>query len=317
MEIVLSKNSDIPLHQQLAEQVVFLITTGKLRPSERVPSVRALARRLDIHRNTVSKAYGDLVRRDWLKRRKGRRLCVAPAVYLQGRDTNDKLDELIDQSTERAREMGYSLAVVRARVAARLALQPPDHLLVVEQEAGLRKIMQAEIYAALGKRSEGCSPQEFLSNPRLAVRAQVIVPEYAFQLLKPVASSDWPPIRLIFAGAEEHVKFIRELAEPSTIAVASVSETLLKTARSLLASAVGRRHSIREVLVRPKQRAEVHGADIVFCDSLTIGMVRCKRKIRYQLISERCMGEVAGTFKLQAIAKPGSRKTRTRRSKLS
>ena len=36
----------MPLRQQLAEQIVFLITTGKLRSGQRLPSVREVARRL-------------------------------------------------------------------------------------------------------------------------------------------------------------------------------------------------------------------------------------------------------------------------------
>jgi DNA-binding transcriptional regulator YhcF (GntR family) len=301
MEIQLTKNSDIPPHQQLAEQIVFLITTGKLRPSERLPSVRALARRLGIHRNTVSKAYQDLVRRGWVRGRPGSRLGVAPAVYLRGRPTHDKLDELIDQSTERARAMGYSLAVLRQRVAARLALQPPDHFLVVEHEPGLREILRAEIYTALGKPVEGCSPDQFLKSPALAAGAQVVVPEYAFHLLDPVGSSDWPPIRLLFCTADAHLKTVQTLREPSIIAVASVSKTLLKTARSVLAPAVGRHHSFREVLVGARERPDLRGADVVFCDSLTISMVRCKRKLHYQLISQECMAEIAAILELYAI----------------
>ena len=301
MEIQLTKNSDIPPHQQLAEQIVFLITTGKLRPSERLPSVRALARRLGIHRNTVSKAYQDLVRRGWVRGRPGSRSSVAPAVYLRGRPTHDKLDELIDQSTERARAMGYSLAVLRQRVAARLALQPPDHFLVVEHEPGLRKIIRAEIYAALGKPVEGCSPDQFLKSPALASGAQVVVPEYTFHLLQPVAYSDWPPIRLLFCAADAHIKFIQHLRGPSTIAVASVSKTFLKTARSVLASAVERQHSFREVLVGARERPDLRGADVVFCDSLTMSVVRCKRKVHYQLISQECMAEIAAILELFAV----------------
>jgi DNA-binding transcriptional regulator YhcF (GntR family) len=301
MEIQLTKNSDIPPHQQLAEQIVFLITTGKLRPSERLPSVRALERRLGIHRNTVSKAYQDLVRRGWVRGRPGRRLCVAPAVYLRGRPTHDQLDELIDQTTERARAMGYSLAVLRQRVAARLALQPPDHFLVVESEPELRKIIREEIYAALRKPVEGCSPDQFLKSSALAAGAQIVVPEYAFHLLEPVAFSDWPPIRLLFCAADAHIKVVQNLREPSIIAVASISKTLLKTARSVLASAVGRRHSFRELLVRERERPDLRGADVVFCDSLTIGRVRCKRKLHYQLISQECMGEIAAILELSAV----------------
>jgi DNA-binding transcriptional regulator YhcF (GntR family) len=301
MEIQLTKNSDTPLHQQLAEQIVFLITTGKLRPSERLPSVRALERRLGIHRNTVGKAYRDLVRRGWVRGRLGTRLSVARAVYLRGRSTHDQLDELIDQTTERARAMGYSLAVLRQRVAARLALQPPDHFLVVESEPGLRKIIRAEIHDALQKPVDGCSPDQFLKSPALAAGAQIVVPEYVFPLLEPLASSDWPPIRLLFCPADPHIQLVQNLREPSIIAVASISNTLLKTARSLLASAVGRRHSFREVLVGAREHPDLRAADMVFCDSLTIGRVRCKRKLHYQLISQETMKEIAAILELFAI----------------
>ena len=42
MQIALSKTSDVPLRQQLAEQIVFLITTGQLQFGEELPSVRSL-----------------------------------------------------------------------------------------------------------------------------------------------------------------------------------------------------------------------------------------------------------------------------------
>jgi DNA-binding transcriptional regulator YhcF (GntR family) len=49
MQIVLSKDSDVPLRQQLAEQIVFLITTGQLQAGEALPSVRALGRQSKVH----------------------------------------------------------------------------------------------------------------------------------------------------------------------------------------------------------------------------------------------------------------------------
>jgi GntR family transcriptional regulator len=49
MEISLSKNSDVPLRQQLAEQIVILITTGQLQAGQKLPSVRALARLVKVH----------------------------------------------------------------------------------------------------------------------------------------------------------------------------------------------------------------------------------------------------------------------------
>ena len=55
------------------------------------------------------------------------------------------LDELINETIQRARESGYSLRSPRERVRERLRAEPPDHLLVVENEAGIREILQAEI----------------------------------------------------------------------------------------------------------------------------------------------------------------------------
>src|SRR5260370_1534965 len=76
MEIQLSRESEVPLRRQLAEQIVFLIGVGKLRAGQRLPSVRELARRLKIHHNTVSEAYQALVRPTSLVVRRASRAVV-------------------------------------------------------------------------------------------------------------------------------------------------------------------------------------------------------------------------------------------------
>jgi DNA-binding transcriptional regulator YhcF (GntR family) len=45
VQIVLSKHSEVPLREQIAEQIVYLIRTGQLRAGAALPSVRALGRR--------------------------------------------------------------------------------------------------------------------------------------------------------------------------------------------------------------------------------------------------------------------------------
>jgi GntR family transcriptional regulator len=150
MQIALSKDSDVPLRQQLAEQIVFLITTGQLRAGEELPSVRAIARQSKVHHNTVSQAYQELVRRGWLTRRRGSQLVVGS---IAGAPLNDPqtLDELINESIQRAQRMGFTLQALRQRVRERMMAQPPDHFLVVEQEPGLRAIMRREIDESLGR----------------------------------------------------------------------------------------------------------------------------------------------------------------------
>ncbi len=74
LDIHIIKDSEVTIREQLVEQIIFLIATGKLQPGEALPSVRGLARPHKIHHNTISQAYQDLVDRDWLIRRRGSRM---------------------------------------------------------------------------------------------------------------------------------------------------------------------------------------------------------------------------------------------------
>ena len=293
MQVSLNKDSDVPLHEQLAEQLVFLITTRKLRSGEQLPSVRSFARRLGIHHNTVSKSYQDLVSRGWLKRQAGSRLCVGPARSPRARGSNPDLDELINHTILRAGELGYSLQALRSQVLERLRAQPPDHILVVEPELELRRIMCVEISARVGEHVESCAAEELSGSSELMLGAQVVAPEHIIPLIERFLPSTVPCISLKFAGAEEYLDLIRGLTQPSVIAVASISKTFLKTARGLLAPLVGRRHSMNVLLLSSDHRRSLDGVDVAFCDSATAPLIRCRRKVHYRLISEQCLEDIA------------------------
>lgn len=295
MQIALSKTSDVPLRQQLAEQVVFLITTGQLHAGEELPSVRALARQTKVHHNTVSEAYQDLVRRGWLTRRPGSRLMVgihsgAPLVEPHN------LDELINESIQRARNLGYTLQALRERVRERLMAQPPDHLLVVEEERGLREIMQAEVRDRLGWSAEGCSFEELTNEPGLAIGAQVLIANHLVEDLKALVPRHRPAIGIVHSRADEHVGLIRKLQNPSIVAVVSVSESVLKTARGFLAPGLGNRHTLKEVLVAKETPIKLDAADLVFCDSITCSIVRSRGKVHYRLIAADCLEHIAASL---------------------
>jgi hypothetical protein len=206
------------------------------------------------------------------------------------------LDELINQTIQRARKMGYSLQTLQGRVLERLFDQAPDHILVVEEEPELCQVIQAEICSRVGRLVATCSPEQLKRSPELVVGAQVVTPDYASQRLKGHVPEHQAGVMLKFAGADEHVDLIRNLAQPSMIAMASVSPTLLKTARSLLAPVLGRRHTFREFLISRERHADLRGMDVVFCDSLATGMVRCKNKIHYRLVAPGCLDDLAAVF---------------------
>jgi GntR family transcriptional regulator len=294
MEISLSKSSDVPLRQQLTEQIVFLITTGQLRPGEQLPSVRALARRAKVHHNTVSEAYQDLVRRNWLTRQRGSRLIVG-GHGVPRKNAPLNLDELINESIQRAKEMGFSLQALSERVRERLLTEPPDHVLVVEEDTNLREIIQREVQEKLGWRAEGCTPEQFARDARLAVGAQVFAPSHIVDDLRALIPQSRPAIAIAYSGADEHLRQIRELKKPSIIAAVSISDIVLRTARGLFAPAVGRKHAIREFVLPKDKRLDLSGADLAICDSLSIARVKCRRKILYQLVAPACLEYLGAT----------------------
>ena len=93
MRLWLSKNSAASLRDQLGTQLTLGIISGDLKPGEKLPSVRELARRYKIHSNTVSAAYRDVETRGWLEARKG------SGVYVRDRRRaaeSSSLHELIE-----------------------------------------------------------------------------------------------------------------------------------------------------------------------------------------------------------------------------
>jgi DNA-binding transcriptional regulator YhcF (GntR family) len=296
MQISLSKSSDVPVHEQLAEQLVFLITTGALSPGEQLPSVRALAGHLKIHRNTVSKSFQELVERGWLKRRKGSRMCVEFSRSQRARSAGINLDELMDQTIRRAGELGFSLQELRKKVMERISAQPPDHILVIEKEIELRTIICEEIRLRMKKRVNGCTAEELARAPELALDAQVVAPFHAADFLTSLLPANRKCLGLTFANAGDQLDRIRGLSRPSVIGVASLSRVFLKTARSLLAPAVSSRHSVQVVLVPPNGELRLDGFDVVLCDSVIMSRVRCRQKIPYQLISARSLEDLSASL---------------------
>ena len=57
MIIRIDDYSDVPIYQQIRNEIVNGISSGKLKPGEQLPTVRALALEIGINSMTVSKAY--------------------------------------------------------------------------------------------------------------------------------------------------------------------------------------------------------------------------------------------------------------------
>src|SRR5579871_2115924 len=308
MKIAINKESEVPLRQQLAEQIVFLITSGNLRYGEQMPSVRTLARVLKIHHNTVSEAYQDLVHRGWLSRERGSRLTVGMSEAPG--DGPSTLDELINETIERAKTLGYSAEMLTDRVRQRLLVEPADCLLVIEEEPELRCIMQAEIAGRFKCELKAMSPQEFLAKPLMS-GAQIVAPRHVIAEVKAAIPIDRPAIPMIYSHGESYGNLVRALKKPSVVAAVSISEGLLRTAEGFLAPAIGRKHSYRGFLLKDTETVDLKGVDLALCDSIAFARVKCRKKIHYGLVAEECMEEIGKAIK-RAKTDPSSATNRPR-----
>lgn len=60
MRIVLSYHSGVPIYEQIKEQIKASILSGELAENDPLPSMRQLARDLQVSVITTTRAYGDL-----------------------------------------------------------------------------------------------------------------------------------------------------------------------------------------------------------------------------------------------------------------
>src|SRR5712692_5168083 len=109
MQLWLSKNSDVPIREQLVTQILLAIASGDLKPNQKLPSTRELARRFRVHSNTVNAAYRDLAQRGWVAFRKGSGVYVREHSVDVPLDGKLELDHLIAAFLKMARTKGFAL----------------------------------------------------------------------------------------------------------------------------------------------------------------------------------------------------------------
>jgi DNA-binding transcriptional regulator YhcF (GntR family) len=161
MRLWLSRSSEVPLREQLVTQIRLGIISGDLKVKQKLPSTRELARRFRIHSNTVSAAYRELDRNGWVEVRKGSGVYVRERSTDQIRKDAHGLDGAIARFFHTARANGHSLREIQLRLQHWLALQPPDHFLVIEPDAELRRILVTEIESATKVRAVSATPDDY------------------------------------------------------------------------------------------------------------------------------------------------------------
>jgi|HubBroStandDraft_1064217.scaffolds.fasta_scaffold79342_1 DNA-binding transcriptional regulator YhcF (GntR family) len=160
MKLWLNRTGEVSLREQLITQVTLGILCKELTAGQRLPSTRELARRFSIHANTASAAYRELERDGWVEFRHGSGVYVRasrPAAHLS---PEMAIDQLIGELAAKARKLGASQELVRARLRRWLSNAPPSRWLLIEPDPELGRIVMHEMKQALALPVAGCVPAE-------------------------------------------------------------------------------------------------------------------------------------------------------------
>lgn len=287
-------SGEVSLREQIVTQVSLGMASGELQPGERLPSTRELARRFRLHPNTVSAAYRSLERDGRVEMRRGSGVFVR-----NGRGNGDGprvqgLDRMIAAFFEQVRGSGVPAPALRLRLQQWMAVQPPDHFLVVEPDEELRRIVTAEVGQGVSFPVRSCGLDD-CGNDAVAGAVAVVLPSKAETLREALA-----------AGGEMVTLQVRSvpgsLAEwlpaPSgaLVGVASRWPEFLKFARTMLVAAGFDAESLllRDAREKGWQRGIEQAAGVV-CDVVTAEeLPRSVRAIPFRLLADSSLMELRG-----------------------
>ena len=281
MRLWFAHSSEVPIYRQLVTQVVLAILCGDLRPGDRLPSTRELARRFALHPNTVSAGYRQLEREGWTERRRGSGIYIR-ANADQPSTPEQKIEQRIDYHIagffRAARELGLPAAAVRERVGEWLAAPPPDHFVLVDPEPELRRILLTELRGATSWPVSEVAPEDCCHRAVLAGAILLCRPSQA----KPVRAALPKGVELVTLPIRSPNQWLNPwLPAPKghLLGVVSHWADFLEHARTMLIAA----GLAPEVLLfrdagRPRWRRGMEQVTAILCDSYTASLPALPQK---------------------------------------
>src|SRR6267378_7860619 len=110
MQLHISTDDGVPIYFQIANQIKYLVASGRLSPGEEVPPIRVLAQQLLVNPNTVARAYLELERDGVVVKRHGSGTYVSDAGSpLARRERVKNLTERVDGLLVEAQHMNVEL----------------------------------------------------------------------------------------------------------------------------------------------------------------------------------------------------------------
>jgi GntR family transcriptional regulator len=129
MQLHVSTGDGLPIYLQIANQVKYLVASGRLAPGDEIPPIRVLAHQLLVNPNTVARAYLELEREGVVQKRHGSGTYISDAGSPLARKERLKiLSERIDALLAEARHLQVEpLELLRVIKERSQTIQPKEN----------------------------------------------------------------------------------------------------------------------------------------------------------------------------------------------
>ena len=292
VKIWISKNSEVPVRDQLIAQITLAIAAGDFETGEKLPSTREVARRCDLHSNTISAVYQRLVDQRLLEFRKGSGFYVTEFANERIEGVR-KLETMISELLVAARELGIEDADIIRRIRKQPETLGSGMLVVVESDQALREILVDELSERFPN-TRGISFEEFTADGLPTAALLTAMPDEKPKIepiLKPGQKCVYIKGRSVSASMTGQVR----PAANETVAVISGWENFLSYAKiMLLAANLDPGNLIVRSTADEGWRNAIGHATVVVCDSLTAKSLTGFKGVRpFHIISDPSFAELA------------------------
>ncbi|HEY9720812.1 MAG TPA: GntR family transcriptional regulator, partial [Oscillatoriaceae cyanobacterium] len=310
MKLSINRESEIPLHDQLVTQIALLIAAGVIKSGQRLPSVRALAQQLDVHRNTIAAVYNALEQDGVVTIKAGSGVRALEQQTTGAWKEGVALKHLATQFVAEAREHGHGDDALRE--AFELALRPPriERLLVVDPHADFHPVYRHELTRSFRM------PVETRTLDQLddAVLTGSLLLTSVYHLAPLRARIGTAPV-IVFQvnAAESLLARVKALPDGHTLGLISVSDTLRRMAKEVFAGLRGEKLLLLEAHPQDEAalKALVRLSDVLLVDSpsqLDVRRLSPKPTWDFQLIPDESLRSLAQHLPSEAFvgAHPGA-----------
>jgi GntR family transcriptional regulator len=127
LTISIQTSSSVPIYRQIVEQVCAAVLARRLHEDEPLPSVRVLAEQLLVNPNTVSRAWGELVREGVLESRPGRGMFLSQRRQIySGPERARRMEQAVTSLVSEAFVLGFTPDEILEQVTLRTRAHAPS-----------------------------------------------------------------------------------------------------------------------------------------------------------------------------------------------